>query len=458
VHSPTAIHGIWSHRWTFILAATGSAVGLGNIWKFPYITGQNGGGAFVLVYLICIALIGIPIMIAEVLLGRRGRQNPVNAIDSIASESQINRSWKHIGTMGILAGVLIMSFYSVVAGWALHYLFTTALGDYSGSSAAEVGSAFDDLLANPSLLLGWHTTFSLMTFVVVAAGVNKGLGAVAKIMMPFLFIALLILVFYSASQGEFAKGFYFLFDFNFHNLTLSGVLVALGHAFFTLSLGMGAIMAYGAYMSEKACIGRTVLTIGFLDTLIALLTGLAIFPIVFANPGIEPSSGPGLLFVSLPVAFGNMYLGDLFGTLFFALVAVAAWSSSVSLIEPGVAWLIETKRWRRIYACALITSIAWGIGIFCLLSFNVLSDFKPFWLLHFTPFDFFDFISAQIMLPLGGVLIALLVGWKLPSAVIADELASISPAVRTVFYWVLRWVSPALVVLVMGLKLYETFQ
>lgn len=452
-----SVQGLWSNRWTFILAATGSAVGLGNIWKFPYITGENGGGAFVIIYLLCIVLIGIPIMIAEVLLGKRGRRNPINAVERVAVESGASTSWRYIGGMGVLAGILIMSFYSVVAGWALHYFLTTALGDYSGITGAQAGSAFSELLASPKTLLTWHSVFSFMTFAIVAAGVSKGLGSVARVMMPFLLVSLVILLGYGIVAGEFLASLRFLFGFNFSAISVDSVLIALGHAFFTLSLGMGAIMAYGAYMPGNACLGRTVLTVGVLDTVIALIAGLAIFPIVFASPGIEPSSGPGLLFVSLPVAFGNMALGGLFGTLFFALVSVAAWSSSVSLIEPGVAWLIESKQWRRVTASAFVTAIAWAIGILSVFSFNLLADFKPIWLLNFTPFDFFDFLTAQILLPLGGVLIAFFVAWVLPRRVFDAELNTVSANMRALLFFTLRYVSPLLVALVMTFKLYETF-
>ncbi|HEY7773555.1 MAG TPA: sodium-dependent transporter [Marinagarivorans sp.] len=452
-----SMHGIWSNRWTFILAATGSAVGLGNIWKFPYIAGENGGGAFVLVYLLCIALIGIPIMIGEVMLGKKGRANPMNAVGSIAVEANAPEGWKHIGLMGMLAGVFIMSFYSVVAGWSLHYFVTSALGNYAATDAQTAGAAFSGLLASPATLLSWHTVFSAMTFAVVAAGVSKGLGSVAKFMMPFLLISLVVLLFYGVVAGDFVASLAFLFGFNFASLSIDAVLIALGHAFFTLSLGMGAIMAYGAYMPDKACVGKTVLTIGSLDTMIALMAGLAIFPIVFANPSIEAGSGPGLLFVSLPIAFGNMPLGGLFGTLFFALVSVAAWSSSVSLIEPSVAWLMENKHWKRVKACAFITAIAWFLGLASVLSFNLLADFKPIWLLHFTPFEFLDFLTAQIMLPLGGVLIALFVAWVLPSSMVDRELGTMSVTARNSLLFLLKYISPLLVILVMGLKLYETF-
>ncbi len=452
------VHGVWSSRWTFILAATGSAVGLGNIWKFPYIAGENGGGAFVFVYLACIALIGVPVMMAEVLIGRRGRQSPINAMRLVVNEAGAHRGWVSIGWMGVLAGLFIMSFYSVVAGWALSYIFAAASGSFTGSSMAAIDAEFNALLGSPARLLLWHSVFTVMTASVVALGVTRGLGAVAKYMMPFLFFSLLVLVGYSFTNGDFAGGAAFLFSFNFGMLTWAGVLTALGHAFFTLSLGMGAIMAYGAYMPAHASIGRTVVTIGVLDTVVALVAGLAIFPIVFATPGLEASSGPGLLFVSLPVAFGGMPLGTLFGTLFFILVAVAAWSSSVSLIEPGVAWLMESRRVNRLAATALLAGSAWLLGLLCVLSFNVLAGFKPLLLLNRTPFEFLDFLTSQVMLPLGGLCIAVFAGWFISRRNLQQELHAEGHALFPVWHFLVRYISPALIALVMVLTLINSFK
>lgn len=451
-----SIHGTWTNRWTFILAATGSAVGLGNIWKFPYIAGENGGGAFVLVYLLCIAVVGVPIMMAEVFLGRNARRNPVDAVDTFSVQTHSSRHWRLVGVMGILAGLLIMSFYSVVAGWSLHYVVSSAAGNFSDITAANSDVFFGDLLKNMNTLVSWHSLFTFMTFAIVAGGVSKGLGAVARYMMPFLFLALTILLIYGFFAGDFAAGASFLFTPDFSALTGHSVLVAMGHAFFTLSLGMGAIMAYGAYMPSTANIGKTVLTIGVLDTLVALLAGLAIFPIVFANAAIEPSAGPGLLFVSLPVAFGSMPLGLLIGTLFFALVAVAAWSSAVSLIEPAVAWLIENKGLSRIKASATIAGCCWVLGLLTVASFGPLAQYKPIWLLYFNPFDFFDFLTSQIMLPLGGVLIALLVAWKAPVALLQKELGFKNKQFFILIIFFLRFVSPAIVLVIMAAKLIET--
>ncbi len=450
------INGIWTNRWTFILAATGSAVGLGNIWKFPYIAGENGGGAFVLVYLACIAVIGIPVMMAEAIIGRKSRMSPINAMRSVAKEAGANKIWSGVGWMGVLAGLFIMSFYSVVAGWALNYVVSAANGVFTNATPEAIGENFNALLANPSTLILWHTVFSVITGLVVALGVTKGLGAVAKYMMPFLFGALILLVGYSFTHGDFSAGLHFLFDFNLGKLSWSSVLTALGHAFFTLSLGMGAIMAYGAYMPGNASLGKTILTVGLLDTVVALVAGLAIFPIVFATASIEPSDGPGLLFVSLPVAFGSMPFGTIFGTLFFLLISVAAWSSSVSLIEPGVAWLVEGRKMKRAPATLLLTGSAWAMGIGCALSLNVLKDFTPWFLLNQTLFNFFDFITAKVMLPLGGVFIALFVGWFMNKAALHKELETSDSLLFNVWILLLRFVSPILVLLVMGFALHDS--
>lgn len=455
--SQRGIHGVWASRWTFILAATGSAVGLGNIWKFPYITGENGGGAFVLVYLLCIALIGIPVMMAEVLIGRRGRQSPINSMRYVTREAGLPAAWTSIGWIGVLAGLFIMAFYSVVAGWALSYINTSAQGTFSDASAETVARTFSDLHADPLAIIMWHSIFCCMTALIVACGVTRGLGLVARYMMPFLFFTLILLVGYSFTNGNFAAGVNFLFGMGFERLGWNSVLIALGHAFFTLSLGMGAIMAYGAYMPKDASIGRTIITVGILDTLVALVAGLAIFPIVFATPALEPGSGPGLLFVTLPIAFGNMPLGDFFGTLFFILIAVAAWSSAVSLIEPGVAWLMESRSLRRPVATALLTSVAWLLGISCALSFNLLADFKPLILFGLTPFDFLDSLTSLIMLPLGGLFIAVFVGWLMKKHVVIEETRGEGHPLFDIWYFVLRYISPALIALVMIATIAQLF-
>ncbi|MCB5160895.1 sodium-dependent transporter [Marinomonas algarum] len=414
----TSIHGSWASRWIFILAATGSAVGLGNIWKFPYITGENGGGAFVLVYLACILLVGIPIMMAEVFIGRRARKNPIDAMSDLATESDSPKAWGLVGTMAMISGLLILSFYSVVGGWVLHYLKIMLSGDMIGATSAQAGTAFDNLLADPAMLLAWHTLFCAMTVSVVAIGINKGIETATRIMMPALFVLLLVLLGYAITTDGFAQGWDFMFKFDFDKLTWGAALIALGHSFFTLSLGMAIIMAYGSYMTKDASIGKTVLTIGILDTLVALVAGLAIFPIIFSN-GMDPAAGPGLMFISLPVAFGQMPFGQLFGVLFFVLVGVAAWTSAISLLEPSVAFLVERFGLKRPTAAIGIGVGIWALGIACLASFNLTSDVTFF---GKNTFDFLDYITANIMLPLGGILTALFAGWVVKAKFSQDEL------------------------------------
>ena len=361
------LNGAWTSRWTFIFAATGSAVGLGNIWKFPYITGENGGGAFVLVYLVCIGLIGIPVMMAEVLLGHRSRMSPVNAMRYLSRESGVSRHWSIVGWSGLLAGILILSFYSVVAGWAIHYLLLAAAGSFTHIDSQTSSELFTNFLGNAETLVVWHSLFLVITLAIVAAGVIRGLGMAVSYLMPLLFVLLAVLIIYSASVGDFAQAYAFMFHFDMQKLTWSSVLAAMGHAFFTLSLGMGAIMAYGAYLprgqKKPFSLGKTVLTIAVLDTAVALMAGMVIFPIVFANPVLQPGGGPGLLFISLPVAFGGITFGSLFAAVFFFLVFIAALSSAISLIEPTVAWLVEIKGYPRWRITVTLGMLVWILGL-----------------------------------------------------------------------------------------------
>jgi NSS family neurotransmitter:Na+ symporter len=448
-----SIHGVWGSRWTFILAATGSAVGLGNIWKFPYIAGENGGGAFVLVYLVCIALVGIPIMMAEVLLGRQGRQSPINTMVELVRQTHSNKAWAGLGWLGAIAGFLILTYYSVIAGWALNYIYEMASGTFAGMDGEAVGTVFEGMLANPKQLLFWHSLFMVMVTVVVARGVIKGLEKAVRILMPLLFVLLVVLVGYALSTDSFFQGFSFLFSVDFSRMSWAAALTALGHAFFTLSLGMGAIMVYGSYMPKKASIGGTVLTVGVLDTLVALVAGMAIFPIVFSN-GLDPGEGPGLMFITLPHAFGNMGFGLLFGTLFFMLVTFAAWSSAISLIEPAVAWMVERYNVQRGLATVGLCFLAWFAGLGTVFSFNLWADYK---LAGFTVFDGLDFLTANIMLPLSGFFIAIYVGWVLPRSRVAGELALRNAELYALWQFVLRFLAPAAVFIIFIVPLYERF-
>jgi NSS family neurotransmitter:Na+ symporter len=448
----TSMHGAWSSRWAFILAATGSAVGLGNIWKFPYIAGENGGGAFVLVYLLCIALIGIPIMMAEIMLGRRGRQSPINTMRTLAIESGHDPAWKLLGFMGVLAGFLILSYYSVIAGWSLEYLLKAASGNFSGQTPDGIKSQFSEFINDPKSLTLWHTIFMVMTFLIVARGVKSGLENAVKFLMPALFVLLLVLVGYAMSTDSFAAGIDFLFNPDFRALSGGAVLTAMGHAFFTLSLGMGAIMVYGSYLSKHTSIARTTITIAFADTLVAILAGLAIFPLVFAN-GLEAGSGPGLVFITLPLAFGKMPFGDFFGFLFFLLLTFAAWSSAISLLEPAVTWLVENRGLKRMTATIVTGIITWAVGLLTVFSFQ--KDSPIIFSFTFAGdkkengiFDVLDILTANIMLPLGGVLIAIFAGWMMSRDASRDELDMGEGNAYGIWRILVRYVAPVLVSIV----------
>jgi NSS family neurotransmitter:Na+ symporter len=441
----TSLHGFWSSRWAFILAVSGSAVGLGNIWKFPYRAGENGGGAFVLFYLLCVFLIGLPIMVAEVLIGRRGRRNPVATMRIVGEEEGSLPQWGLVGVMGILAGFLILSFYSVVAGWSLAYVGYSIRGAYAGGDPATTAGVFAELQANWRLVAFWHTVFMASTVFVVARGVERGLETAVRFLVPALVLILLLLLGYAVVYGDFERALEFMFSRDFSALEPQSMLVAMGQAFFTLSVGMGAIMAYGAYLPEGTSIGSTSLAVVVADTLIAMLAGLVIFPIVFAN-NLDPASGPGLIFETLPVAFGQMKFGLASGALFFVLLAVTAWTSAIGLIEPAVAWRVETRGQGRTTAAVVIGTACWAVGFLTILSFNELADVRLF---GGTLFDNIDHLSSNILLPLGGLLITVFAGWVMCKNSTAEELDPRAGTAYRLWRFLARWVAPAAVLVVL---------
>ena len=441
-----AARGQWSSKWTFIMAATGSAVGLGNIWKFPYITAENGGGAFVLLYLACVVLITLPVMVGEVMLGHLGKRNPIHAMADLARASGGSVYWAMIGILGVVAGVLILSYYSVIAGWTMAYVGYAASGTFEGAGVAAVTALFDQLLNSPQTLLFWHTLFCGATIFVVARGVEAGLEKAISVLMPGLFLLLGGLLIYAVTTPAFAEGAAFLLQPDFSKLTSRSVLVALGQAFFTLSLGMGAIMVYGSYLPAGVSVGRVSFIVAIADTLVALMAGLVIFPLVFTY-GLEPAQGPGLIFLTLPNAFAQIPGGQWVGGAFFLLLLFAAWSSAISLIEPAVSWLVERFGWSRARAAMLAGGISWLIGLLTVVSFNLAADFKP--LANMTLFDLIDFVTSNILLPLGGMLMALFVGWRLKASMREQATADLPSWVYTIWLWSVRVVAPVAVLVVM---------
>ena len=427
--------GAWIGKWTFILAATGSAVGLGNIWGFPYKAGTNGGGAFVLIYLLCILMIGIPIMISEIIIGRRSGNSPINAMKKTAIASNSSSLWQFVGWSGITAGILILSFYSVIAGICMNYIFISAFSSGITSSTDQ----FSDVISSPLNLILWHTLFMFLTALIVSAGVKDGIGRMVKILMPMLGFLMIFMVIYSMINGNFSQAMSFLFAPDFSSITSDTLLQAMGQAFFSLSLGMGSIMAYGAYMPKDQKVINTSFTVGSLDTLIAMLAGLAIFPIIFAF-NLEPNSGPGLVFISMLSAFNQMQFGQIIGPLFFILLSIAALSSSISLLEPGVAYLAEEDILSRKKSAQVISFFIWILGIGSALSFNIWSDFKLISDKNFL--DSMDFIANQILLPLGGMFIAIFVGWFMKLSFIKDELGATTKIVFLLWRFFIRFIAP----------------
>jgi len=432
----THVHAQWSSRLAFILAASGSAIGLGNIWKFPYLAGENGGGAFVLVYLLCAVAIGIPIMVAETMLGRRGRRSPINTMAVLAKEAKASPHWRFVGWLGVAAGFLILSYYSVIAGWAMSYIFKINSALFEKIDAEGATRLFNAFKDSPEYLGIWHTVFIAATMFVVRKGVSSGLERLSRFMMPALLVMLVLLDLYAMGSGGFGQGFAFLFNPDFSKLTGAGVLVALGQAFFSLGLGMGSIMVYGAYLPADVSIGRASVFVVAADTAVALLAGLAIFPLVFAN-GLAPSMGPGLIFETLPIAFGQMPAGWLFGMVFFVLVFFAAITSAVALIEPAVAFLSE--KMHRGLACLYSGVACWLLGLGTAFSFNIWADAKLF---GKNFFELVDLLTAQIMLPVGGVLIAVFAGWVMKKENSEAELALADPRHYNAWRILVRYVAP----------------
>lgn len=432
-----SLHGHWSSRLVFVMAVTGSAVGIGNIWKFPYMAGANGGGAFVLVYLACVFLIGLPVMMSEILLGRRGRRNPVATMALLGEEEGSSREWRWVGALGVVAGIFILSYYSVVAGWTLGYAVKSAQGAFEGADAGALSDLFFNFISNWVGVAIAHTVFMVMVTVVIARGVERGLEQAVRVMVPGLLLLMFVLLGYSVTSGAFMEGVNFLFTPNFDALGWDGVLAAMGQAFFSLSIGMGAVMAFGAYLPDETSITGSAATVVVADSAIAILAGLVIFPIVFAN-GLDPAEGPGLVFNTLPVAFGEMPFGVFFGTVFFILLVFAAWTSSLGLMEPGVAWLIENFQLSRQRAAVMVGVLIWLVGFGTVFSFNKLSGFTFF---KGTIYENIDYITSNIMLPLGGLVITFFAAWIMCRNSSADELGGAGPAYKA-WRFLARFVAP----------------
>lgn len=440
---------VWGSKLGFTLAAAGSAVGLGNIWRFPYIVGENGGAAFLFVYLACIAIIGVPVLIAEILIGRTGKRNPVGSFKALTK----SKFWPYVGGMGILAGFMILSFYAVVAGWSFGYIIEAIKGSVlSYSSPDQAAEHFKILISDVSWILVMFIIFMLLTMLVVYFGVQKGIERGSKIMMPALFILLIIVMIKGITMEGSSAGIEFLFTPDWTKISTNSILLALGQAFFTLSLGMGAMLTYGSYMSDTDNIPVASVQIIILDTLVAVIAGVAIFTAVFST-GLNPSEGAGLIFHTLPVVFSKMVGGYIFSIIFFILLSIAALTSTISLMEVITAYFVDELNWKRHNAVVVFGIITIIFGIPSALSFNVLSDFTIFGL---TIFGIFEYLTANIMLPLGGLLIAIFIAyhWGFDRAIPelkkgAEKLFDKNPWIITGWRILIKYFAPALIFLVL---------
>lgn len=402
----------WGSKFGFILAASGSAVGLGNIWKYPYIAGENGGGAFTLIYLLCILIVGMPIVIGEIVIGRKTQLSPVGAFEKLAPNSY----WKWVGVLGVLSAFVILAFYGVVGGWTLRYTFLSLTGGFSelAGNPDLSGVVFDNFITNPWNPLFWHIIFMGLSIWVIVHGIKGGIEKWTKVMMPMIFFILIVLVIRGITLPNASAGFSFLFKPKFEDITASSIVLALGHSFFTLSLGMGTMITYGSYLRKEQNLLNSAIWIVILDTGIALLAGLAIFTTVF-SVGANPEQGAGLIFVVLPTIFPKIAGGLLWGTLFFFLLFLAALTSAISILEVVTAYFIDQKGWSRTRATVVFGIIITFVGIFCSLSMGDFTDFA--FIFKMTFFDFMDYLSAKYMLPIGGMLTAVFIinRWGVPN-------------------------------------------
>jgi len=437
----------WSGRTGLILATVGSAVGLGSIWKFPYEVGANGGSGFVLFYLLGLLLVVVPLMLAEFALGRRGRGDPATSLEAIAAAQTASRRWALAGYLGVITGFLILSFYSVIGGWTIAYAVETSWFGLAGGAAEAVQARYDALLGAPGRIAAWHAVFMATTATIVARGVAAGIETASKVLMPILGVLILALAVYSAATGDLGATLTFLFKLDLPRLTGRAALEALGLGFFSIGVGLGLMITYAAYADAEINLVQIAVVSVLADTAISFLAGLAVFPIVFAH-GLDPAGGPGLVFVTLPLAFAAMPLGTVASVAFFILLFVAALASAISMLELCVALLVRRLGWRRAWAAWTAALTCFAAGIATVLSFNLWSDWHPLgWLPAFaqaTLFDLLDQLTSNLLLPLAGLALALFCGWVLPQQLLAQELG-LGPRGGALLRIVLRYVAPPVI-------------
>ncbi len=447
----------WSSRWGFFLAAIGFSVGLGNIWRFPFVTGDNGGSAFLIIYLVASLLIGLPLLIAELSIGRHGRRSPSGSIALIAEASGRSPRWQGIGVIAVFCVFMILTYYTVISGWTLDYIVRAVSGQFEGLSAAQSKSMFASLMSNPWRLIFWNTVIHVCVFLVVRRGVQSGIEKAVKVLMPILFVALFVMVIYGFIAGDMKAAATFLLEPDFSKVNASTVMYAIGQAFFSIGIGMGALIAFGAYLPEDYSIPASATGIVFADTGVAMLAGFAIFPFVFAY-GLEPSGGSGLTFETLPIAFGQMSAGAIFGTLFFVLLFAAALSSCIGCAEAVAFWVNERFSISREASILYATVAAWLVGLITIFSLGAWSGFHPF---DFVPpmkgmniYSAIDFVAANILLLLGSLLMSVFAGWYISRTLTLEAMGVSDSTGFTIWRLLVQYIIPPVlfIALFFGLK------
>jgi neurotransmitter:Na+ symporter, NSS family len=435
----------WSSRLAVYFGTSGAAVGLGSIWRFPYLAGTGGGSAFILVFILACVLIATPLLAAEFALGRNSRRSPPQAAGAVARETGLSSRWNAIGVIGSVAAFLVFSYYAVVAGWVLAYAWKCASGELQAAGLAHVDALWSDFRSDPAQVAAWHLAFILIVTVISARGLQRGIEAANKVRAPALLLLLLVLVAYSLATGDVRRGLSFAFTPDFRALNANVVLAAIGQAFYATGVGQAMMIAYGAYIAPGVSLVRTSLIITASILLVSLLATLLVFPLVFGY-GVDPAQGPALVFNVLPRAFLEMPGGRVVGTLFFVLLVLAALMPSIALLEPTIAWLIERFGLRRPQAVYATVGAVWLAGLGSVFSFNLWSGFHP---LAFVPrfarmtvFDVIDFATASVLLPIGALLTSVMVGWRLGSVFTNQELRESTSLMRMACYWLLRYLCP----------------
>ena len=438
------LQGIWSNPWIFICAATGSAIGLGNIWKFPYMLGSNGGGAFLLIYCLCLVLVGLPVLMAEVALGRTVRSNPVDTVNDLAERHVVSKYWVAVPYLSGITALLILTYYSVIGGWAFAYSRHSIMGDLSGLDKVQSESLFQSLLSAPVEMIFWHTIFMALAVLVVGQSVTRGLSSVVKFLIPVLLIVMFGLAIYALIVGNSSDAISFMLRFDWEQVTFDVALSAIGHALFSLGAGLGALFAYAAYMSKRMSIAKACTIVVGLDLLVSLLVALIIFPLMFAF-GIDADAGPSLTFVTLPIIFDVLPGGQVIGPVFFVLLVLVALTSAIAMMELFVSWLHERFYISRLNAAFRLGLGVWLFGIGIVLSFN-LWDAKI--LFGMNLFELVDNLTSFIMLPIAAVALSILVAWVIPESMLKNELIVKTPSHFRWWYITLKYVSIPATVLI----------